>query len=209
MNAFTSSTNRVVRSVATGSALTIASLFFLAPAASASPFEICELEQGPNGPQCVQEPKQAELCKLDENLKCIQPPKQVELCELEQGPNGLQCVDNELDEKAPVPDPDPPVDPEPEPEGPADEIPEPEPAPAVEAAKPSAAEPVAPQAGVAADETGVPDFEIAAGPAVEQPAARSYAGWIGLGLVSLGLVLLYARRRRQVQEDAASALQKM
>lgn len=75
--------NRVVHFVATGSGLTIASLLFLAPAASAAPFQICDMEQGPNGPQCVEEPKQAELCQLDKNLKCIQPPKQVELCELE------------------------------------------------------------------------------------------------------------------------------
>jgi hypothetical protein len=195
--------NRVVHFVATGSGLTIASLFFLAPAASAAtPAQLCDLEQGPNGPQCVQEPKQVELCELDQNLKCIQPPKQVELCELEQGPNGLQCVDNELDEKAP-----PPVNPEPEPEAPqADEVPEPEIAPGSEAAKPTGPEPVE---VVAAEDPGVPEFEIAAEPAVEQPAARSYAGWIGLALLGSGLILLYARRRRQAQDDAASALQSM
>src|SRR5688500_7962046 len=102
MNAITCRTritaNRVVHFVATGSGLTIASLFFLAPAASAAPFQICDLEQGPNGPQCVQQ------------------PKQFELCDLEQGPNGLQCVEDQLDEKAPEPDPQPPVDPEPQPE---------------------------------------------------------------------------------------------
>lgn len=199
MNAVTRSTHRIVRFVATGSGLTIASLFFLAPAASAAPFQVCDLEQGPNGPQCVQEPKQAELCKLDKNLKCIQPPKQVELCELEQGPNGLQCVDNELDEKAPAPDPQPPVDPEPEPE--PVEAPEPKVAPGFEV-------PAAPQAEQAIEQAGVPEFEIAAGPEVQQqPESSSYAGWIGLALLASGPILLYIRRRRQTQEDAVSVLE--
>lgn len=120
-------------------------------------------------------------------------------------------MEDELDEKAPAPDPQPPLDPEPEPEAPeVDEVPDPEIAPGLEAGKPTGSEPVAPQVEVvAAEEAGVPDFEIAAGPAGEQPAARSYAGWIGLALLSLGLMLLYARRRRPVQHDAASALQSM
>lgn len=206
MNAVTRSTNRIVRLVATGSGLTIASLFFLAPAASGAPFQVCDLEQGPNGPQCVQEPKQAELCKLDKNLKCIQPPKQVDLCELEQGPNGLQCVDNELDEKAPAPDPQPPVNPEPEPEPELGEAPEPKVAPGFEAEDPRF--PAAPQAEQAIEEAGVPESEIAAGPEVrQQPENPSYTGWIGLALLASGLMLLYIRRRRHTQDDAVSALE--
>ncbi len=187
MNAITCRTritaNRVVHFVATGSGLTIASLFFLAPAASAAPFQICDLEQGPNGPQCVQQ------------------PKQFELCDLEQGPNGIQCVEDQLDEKAP--EPDPPVDPEPQPEPEVGEAPDPKPAPGFEAQEPKVEEPAVSEAV-----DSVPEFEIAAGPAAEQPDG-SNAGWVGIALLSSGLLWFYARRRRMAQDDAAEALEHM
>lgn len=213
--------NRVVHFVAAGSGVTIASLFFLAPSASAAPFKICEMEQGPNGPQCVQEPKQAELCQLDKNLKCVQPPKQVELCELgqgpngpqcvqqpkqaelcdlEMGPNGLQCVEDQLDEKAPEPgpDPEPPVDPEPQSEPGVGDAPDPKVAPGFEAQEPKAEAPVVPEVV-----DSVPDIEIAASPSVENPE-ESYARWAGLALLGFGLLWFYARRRRQAQDDAVT-----
>ncbi len=187
MNAITCRTritaNRVVHFVATGSGLTIASLFFLAPAASAAPFQLCELEQGPNGPQCVQQPKQAELC------------------DLEMGPDGLQCVEDQLDEKGP--DPEPPVEPEPQPEPGVDEAPDPKVAPGLEAQEPKAEEPVVSEAV-----DGVPESEIAAGPADDQPDGSS-AGWAGLALLSSGLFWFYVRRRRQAQDDAVASLERM
>jgi LPXTG-motif cell wall-anchored protein len=191
MNAVTCRTritaNRMVHFVATGTGLTIASLFFLAPAASAVQMQLCELEQGPNG------------------LQCVQQPKQFELCDLEQGPNGIQCVEGQLDEKAPEPgpDPEPPVDPEPQPEPGVDEAPEPKVAPDFEAQEPKAEEPVVSEA---VDEA--PEFEIAAGPAVDQPDGSS-AGWVGLALLSSGLLWFYVRRRRQAQDDAVASLERM
>lgn len=188
MNAITCSTritaNRVVHFVATGSGLTIASLFFLAPAASAAPFQICDLEQGPNGPQCVQQ------------------PKQFELCDLEQGPNGPQCVEDQLDEEAPQPPVDPEPQPEPEPE--QKEVQKPKVVSGTEAPGPETEEPVVSEAV-----EGVPEFEIAASPTAEQPERNSYAGWAGGALLGSGLMWFYARRRRLAHDDAAAALERM
>lgn len=195
--------NRVIHFVATGSGLTIASLFFLAPAASAAPFQICDLEQGPNGPQCVQGPKQAELCELDKDLNCVKPPKQIDLCELEQGPDGLQCAGNELDEKAPAPEPQPPADPEPVP----DEAPKPEVASGFEAPAPKVDAPGS--VDVAPDEAGIPELEIAASPAAPEAQSPSNAVWIGSLLLASGLILLLVRRRRTAQDDAVASLEKM
>ncbi len=178
---------RIVRLVA-ASAMALATIGILAPAASAEPVQmhLCDLEQGPDGPQCVQKPTEVELCKLDENLKCAEPKTEVELCTLDVNWN---CVEPDQDELQPTDDdPQPPVDPEPEgdpepqvnPEPQTDTEHEPKGTGQGSVAKPAAANTRC-RNRRPGEVAGIPEFDIAASPAMQQqPQTRSNAGLIGL-----------------------------
>ncbi len=210
--------NRIARFTVTASVTVISAIVLLTPAASAKPIELCDMEMGPKGLQCVEETKLMEVCKLDKDLKCVQPPKKMELCkldkdlkcvteppglcELEMGPDGLQCVGDKVEEPKTPDEPQPPVDPEPEPE------PEPKADPKPQAGTQTVAA-ESPVEAAPVVEPGEQNVEIAAGPEVKQPSTPSYALWIGSALAAFGLLLVAARRRTQDRQDAASELENM
>ncbi len=204
---------RRARLIAAGTGMALAAMLALAPAASAgTPMELCPLEQGPNGVQCqkpVLEKPEFELCDLEQGpngLQCKKPgfeKPDFPICDLEQGPNGPQCVDDDPDPEDPGPDVEPePVDPqpEPEPEPGGDSNPKVEPQPKQPAAGDN--EPTEDSAQIAAEDAGIPATQVEAGPVVERPDRKSYAGWAGLGLVTLGGIFAFLRRRRS-DDDAA------
>ncbi len=187
---------RIVRFVA-ACGMGLATLGLSAPAATAAPFQMCDLEQGPSGPQCVA-PKKMELC-----VSCIEPAPPFELCTLDVN---LECVDPEVDDfQPPEANPEPPADLEPEPEPEAEAEPEAKADPKTQAQPKGNAGTSNPNA--TAETAGVPGFEIAAGPVQPQPRAASNPGLVGAGLVSSGLLAAYLRRRNQARQDAAAALE--
>jgi outer membrane biosynthesis protein TonB len=212
---------RRVRLITAAAGMVLAAMLALAPAASAAPLEVCPLEQGPDGPQCQKpvEKPQFELCDLEQGpngLQCKKPgfeKPDFPICDLEQGPDGPQCVDDDPDPEDPGPDvepepEEPPVDPQPDPkpEPNGDSNPKPQPQPEQPAAGDD--QPTADAVQIASEDAGIPVTQVEAGPAVEQPDRKSYAGWVVLGLVALGGIFAFLRRRRS-EDDAADAIDRM
>lgn len=201
MNAVTKS--RRIRLVVAASLMALSAVLTVGPSAQALPLKACLPHQ------CQKPPK------LDKPLQaCLEDCQPEPENDLPLDSCAQDCGGDSIDDfkDAPKdPKPEPPADPEPQAE------PEPADKPQVdEASKPQPkagpkADVVAPQVvEVPAEETGVPDFEIAASPnAPQQPDPANYAGLFGLAALALGLLLFLIRRRRQAEDDAVAALENM